>query len=154
MYFFSTPVWSIFQLVWFLFLTATAIWLYVHYKHLVQGVEKRNLLAVLEKMQRQGALTADQLVQVESRLKNVEEEIIHHVQKVGIIRFNPFAETGGNQSFSLALLDTDNSGIVISSLHSRESTRIYAKPVQDGEKTDFDLSDEERQAIKKAKKIK
>ncbi|MCJ7827770.1 DUF4446 family protein, partial [Patescibacteria group bacterium] len=99
-------------------------------------------------------LNADQLVQIEARLAKMEVDIIHHLQKVGTVRFNPFAETGGNQSFCLALLDLENSGIVISSLHSRESTRIYAKPVQKGKKQDFAFSEEEQRAIDKAKKIK
>lgn len=154
MSFFETQFWPLLQLVWLFGLTGLAIWLYVHYKRLVQGVEKKNLLAVLEKIQKQIDLNTQELAQVSLRLKKVEDEITHHVQKVGMVRFNPFAETGGNQSFSLALLDVNNSGIVISSLHGRESTRIYAKPVQAGEKTDFALSDEEKQAINKAKKIK
>jgi len=72
------------------------------------------------------------------------------------VRFNPFSQTGGNQSFSLALLDGNNNGLVISSLHSREGTRIYAKMVKEGEgkgkgkKSSF--SNEEKEAILKAKK--
>lgn len=87
-------------------------------------------------------------------LGKILEELVEqnrlHVQKVGIVRFNPFADTGGNMSFSLALLNADKNGIVISSLHSREGTRIYAKPVEKGE-SKHHLTDEERQAIAEAK---
>ena len=71
------------------------------------------------------------------------------IQKVGVIRFNPFKDTGGDQSFAIALLDKDNSGLVISSLYSREGTRIYTKPVEKGESS-YHLSEEEKQAIQKA----
>ena len=71
------------------------------------------------------------------------------IQKVGVIRFNPFKDTGGDQSFAIALLDKDNSGLVISSLYSREGTRVYTKPVKKGESS-YHLSEEEKQAIQKA----
>lgn len=71
------------------------------------------------------------------------------IQKVGVIRFNPFKDTGGDQSFAIALLNKDNNGLVISSLYSREGTRIYTKPIEKGESS-YHLSEEEKQAIQKA----
>ena len=71
------------------------------------------------------------------------------IQKVGIVRFNPFSEVGGNQSFSAALLDGEGSGIVITSLYSREGSRVYGKPVEKG-KSEYSLSREEKKAIKLA----
>lgn len=71
------------------------------------------------------------------------------IQKVGLVRFNPFKDTGGNQSFTIALLDAANNGVVISSLYARDETRIYSKPVSSGI-SEFQLSEEEKQAIKKA----
>jgi len=71
------------------------------------------------------------------------------IQKVGVIRFNPFKDTGGDQSFAIALLNKENSGLVISSLYSREGTRVYTKPVEKGESS-YHLSEEEKQAITKA----
>lgn len=73
------------------------------------------------------------------------------IQKVGVIRFNPFKDTGGDQSFAIALLDKGNDGLVISSLYSREGTRIYTKPIENGTSS-YHLSEEENQAIKKAMK--
>jgi hypothetical protein len=72
------------------------------------------------------------------------------IHKVGMIRFNPFKDLGGNQSFALALLDGKNSGIVISSLHTREGTRIYSKSIQNSECKEHNLTEEEKSAIKKA----
>jgi uncharacterized protein DUF4446 len=71
------------------------------------------------------------------------------IQKVGVVRFNPFPDTGGDQSFAIALLDADGNGIVLSSLHSRTDTRVFAKPVQAG-RSRHQLSDEEQDAIRKA----
>ncbi len=71
------------------------------------------------------------------------------IQKVAVIRYNPFADTGGDQSFAIALLDSLGNGVVLSSLHSRTDTRVFAKAVQSG-RSKYQLSDEEQDAIKKA----
>jgi len=70
-------------------------------------------------------------------------------QRVGLVRYNPFEETGGNQSFALALLDSAGDGWVLSSLHARSGTRVYAKAVKAG-RADTALSDEETAAIQQA----
>lgn len=88
-------------------------------------------------------------------LKDADQRIMHTlayaVQKVGMIRFNPFGEVGGNQSFAVALLDNYNSGVIILSLYSRDGVRIYAKPVKDG-KSEYQLSKEEEEALQIAMK--
>jgi hypothetical protein len=71
------------------------------------------------------------------------------IQKVAVIRYNPFSDTGGDQSFAIALLDSLGNGIVLSSLHSRTDTRVFAKPVHGG-RSKYQLSDEEQDAVKKA----
>jgi hypothetical protein len=71
-------------------------------------------------------------------------------QKVGFVRFNPFGDTGGSISFVLALLDADNNGFVVSSLHGREGNRVYAKEVTKGT-SKSQLTEEEIDAIKSAK---
>jgi hypothetical protein len=68
---------------------------------------------------------------------------------VGLVRFNPFEDTGGNQSFALALLDGRGDGFVVSSLHARAGTRVYAKAVTDG-RSDGALSEEESDALRRA----
>ncbi len=83
-------------------------------------------------------------------LEKLKKESAFNIQKVGLVRFNPFSEVGGDQSFSIALLDGDDSGIVITSLYSREGNRVYGKPIKNGQ-SEYLLSDEEKQAIEKAK---
>ena len=70
-------------------------------------------------------------------------------QRVGLVRFNPFEETGGNQSFALALLDATGDGFILSSLHARTGTRVYAKAVTSG-RSDGALSEEETEALRLA----
>ena len=69
------------------------------------------------------------------------------LQHVGVVRFNPFEDTGSDQSFAIALLDDRRDGIVLSSLHGRGQTRMFAKPVEGGE-SKHQLSEEEAQAIR------
>lgn len=71
------------------------------------------------------------------------------LQKVGVVRFNPFQDSGGDQSFAIALLDQGGTGVVLSSLHGRAETRIFAKQVTNG-RSRHALSDEEQQAIRTA----
>lgn len=83
------------------------------------------------------------------RVKNLESISEKTFQKIGIIRFNPFDNLGGNQSFVIALLDKQNNGFVISSLFIKDSNRVYAKAVQNGS-SEHSLSDEEKEAIERA----
>ena len=71
-------------------------------------------------------------------------------QRIGLVRFNPFEDTGSNQSFALALLDADGDGVIVSSLHARGGTRIYAKAVAAG-RPEATLSDEESEALRLAR---
>jgi len=71
------------------------------------------------------------------------------VQRVGVVRFNPFPDAGGDQSFAVALLDAEGNGLVISSLHGRTETRVFAKGVANG-RSRHALSAEEQDAIDRA----
>lgn len=102
---------------------------------------------------------AKQLVKSEKQDKQIKEmlkEIARlsaaserSFQKIGVVRFNPFKEVGGDQSFSLALLDAQNNGFVVTSLYEKETNRVYAKPIEQGA-SKYPLSDEEKKAIGKA----
>jgi len=92
----------------------------------------------------------ERLKKTDKKLQILEKNSKFFLQKVGIIRFNPFPEVGSNQSFSMALLDNNNDGLVITSLYSREENRVYGKPIKNGT-SKYSLSSEEKQAIEKAK---
>ena len=74
----------------------------------------------------------------------IQKEGLLHIQKVGLLRFNPFKDTGGDQSFILSLIDGNDTGVIISGLYSRSGTSWYAKKVVKGKGVDYDLSEEEK----------
>ena len=84
--------------------------------------------------------------------RRVERLSASHVQHVGLLRYNPFSHTGSDQSFVLALADHDGNGAVVNSLHAREGTRIYAKPLV-GWQSLYPLTDEEQEAIGRARSL-
>ena len=71
------------------------------------------------------------------------------ISKIGIIRYSAFRDTGSDLSFTLALLNKNNDGVVLNGIYSREMSNIYAKPIKNGEST-YTLSEEEKKAIKEA----
>lgn len=83
-------------------------------------------------------------------IETLRQKELMHIQHVGLVRFNPFSDIGGDQSFSLALLDGLRNGFVISSLHLRDETRLFVKPVRSGKSDGHELSTEEQQAIHEA----
>ena len=86
-------------------------------------------------------------------IENFKKENKFSIQKLGIVRFNPFSEVGSDQSFSIALLDGNDNGIVITSLYTRKENRVYGKPIKAG-LSEYSLSTEEKKAIDKAKNRK
>jgi len=140
--------------VWLAVLTVLVVRTVSHYNRLSQGITKAKLEDVLNAILK--TLTAvrgrtDTLERVVSILKREEA---FHIQRVGIVRFNPFADTGGAQSFSIALLDKSYSGIVMTSLYGRSGNRWYIKRVEAGKGKELALSKEEESAVEEAKRIK
>ncbi|MCL5666397.1 MAG: DUF4446 family protein [Patescibacteria group bacterium] len=88
----------------------------------------------------------EEQVFLEQSLEQLKSDSRFTLQKIGLVRFNPFADGGGNFSFSLALLDGNNSGVVLTSMHGRQQNRIYTKKIQAG-KSEMALTEEEQQAI-------
>lgn len=140
--------------VWLGVLSGLFYRLFHHYQKLTKGITKRDLKSVLEKILEDFDKEEKRVNQLVEATEKIKQDSFYNIQKIGLVRFNPFAETGGNQSFCLAILDGNDSGLVISSLHSREATRIYAKPVKKGKAMGYELSSEEKRAIKSAKRIK
>ena len=89
------------------------------------------------------------LKELDESLTRLYKDNRQNIQKVGFVRFNPFDDAGGNISFTLALLNAQDDGVVISSLHGREGTRLYAKSIQ-GARSESKLTEEEVQAIRTA----
>ena len=138
-------------LLWLSVLTYLYIRLLNHYNTLLQGANKKNLQEILEKTLKEVHVAKKDIDLLLRRCDTIEKDGLRHIQKVGLVRFNPFKDTGGDQSFILSLVDANNSGIVVSGLYSRSGTRWYAKKVSVGKGVEHTLTDEEKEAIKLAK---
>jgi len=128
--------------------------LFNHYRKLTKGVAKKTLRSVLEKLLKDSERESERIEKLIKETGKMRKDGLYDIQRIGLVRFNPFAETGGDQSFCLAVLDGQGSGLVITSLHSRDTTRVYAKPVKKGKASGYELSAEEKRAIKNAKRMK
>lgn len=135
--------------VWVAWLQRSAVVLRRRLRRLIGQTEGSGLDEVLDRQFRRLDGVAERVEALNNLQHELERLGRHSIQKVGVVRFNPFADTGGDQSFAMALLDAEGNGIVLSSLHSRTDTRIFAKQVQGG-RSRYQLSDEEQDAIRKA----
>lgn len=124
-----------------------------HYNKLTKGISNKTLKVVLEKMLEDDKVSQKKIEELISRCVKIEAEGLLHIQRIGLVRFNPFKDTGGDQSFVLAILDGRNNGIVISSLHGRTGNRWYAKTVIEGKGKEHSFSEEEEKAVKQARTL-
>lgn len=104
---------------------------------------------VLREQGLQVSQNAERIKDMERRLNGVDAALLSAIRYVGVVRFNAFEDSGGAQSFVVALLNSERSGVVLSGLHSRTDTRVYAKPVQRGVSR-YALSTEESKALENA----
>lgn len=138
-------------LIWLILLTLLFWQMYSHYNNLTKGVGEKGLRVILDSVLKNIDIGQKDIESLKIRCDTIEKEGLLHIQKIGLLRFNPFKDTGGDQSFILALLDGNNTGVVISGLYSRAGTRWFAKKVTDGKGVEHELSEEEKKALKEAK---
>ncbi len=112
---------------------------------------KESIMARLNRYADQEADQSKRLSQLESHTEQLQKLAEHGHSRIGFVRFNPFADTGGDQSFCLAVLDYQGNGWVVSSIHARTGSRVYAKQIMLGQSS-HNLSDEESTAVTKALK--
>jgi hypothetical protein len=135
--------------IWAIGITIFSIIIYRTISRLTAGTGKLQLDEVLDSLRSDLRREQQLQRQIEKEVSGLRKEMPLGLRKVGLVRFNPFPSTGGNQSFALALLDGTDSGVVVTSLHSREGTRLYAKSIKIG-KGQSDLSKEEQLAVRNA----
>lgn len=143
----------IFLAVWLLWLTISYLRLRKNYLTITQGINKKSFDTILGNVVTGVQDTKKDIAQLQTRCDRIEKEDKYHIQKIGLLRFNPFKDTGGDQSFILALVDAFDSGIVITALYSRTGTRWYTKRIVRGKGTELELSEEEKKAVKLAQKV-
>jgi Protein of unknown function (DUF4446) len=149
----SSMSWVIFFIViaWIAGLSVIVLRMVRHYNILTGATNKTGLKDVLEVL-----LQTQKGLQSETRdlykmLDEVKQDGRLHIQRVGLVRFNPFSDTGGSQSFTLALLDGHDNGLVMTSLYARTGHRWYIKEVRSGKGKELALSKEEQAVVQKAK---
>lgn len=108
-----------------------------------------NLQESLEKYVKQVESVQKENEKLKEYCKKLEKNIMGCIQKVGLVRYSAFKDTGSDLSFTLALLNKENTGVVLNGIYSSDMSNIYSKPVEKGE-SNYTLSEEEKQAINKA----
>ncbi len=135
---------------WLVFLTVIFWKMLIHYNKLTQGAGSQGLKGLLEDVLKSSTQNKKDIENLRSYCDRIEKEGHFHIQKVGLLRFNPFKDTGGDQSFILSLVDRSDTGVIISGLYSRSGLRWYVKKVINGEGAEHELSDDEKKALKEA----
>ena len=120
------------------------------FRQLSSGIEGQPLDELLQKILDRSETDSKTLARLEADLRALGTEVQTHVQNVGLVRYNAFNDTGGDQSYALALLDDHGDGAIVNGLFHRTECRVYVKPVQEWKST-YSMSDEEAEAIRRAK---
>jgi hypothetical protein len=115
-----------------------------------KGEEVKNLEEVLLEQAKNLKVLDKDIQELYSISNKINTLALRGIHKVSAIRFNPFKDVGGNQSFSIALLNGKNDGITITALYTKEGTRVYAKAITGGESLSFPMTEEEKKAIETA----
>ncbi|KKT40206.1 MAG: hypothetical protein UW30_C0023G0004 [Candidatus Giovannonibacteria bacterium GW2011_GWA2_44_13b] len=134
-----------------LFDVLLAVWIFYVRKN-VRAIFRSgdtDLGKVLLELRKNEVAFSEALKEAVARVSNLESELPKDLKRVGLVRYNPFSDAGGDQSFALALLNAQNDGIVLSSLYGREMNRVYAKLIKQG-RSQYQLTDEEKKAIESA----
>lgn len=148
----STYILYAIVILWLIIVTVFLFRLILHYTRLTADVSKKDLISSLNHLISISNQNSEDIKNITAKIEKEVSENKEHLQKLGFKRYNPFTDTGGDQSFTVALLDDNGDGIMISSLHSRENTRLYAKKVDAGVVQNHALSSEELEVIKQALK--
>jgi len=150
---------SLIELLLFLILGVLLVWIgTIEYRMLrltrtlrvlFNGRTGADLEQVLREYMERMDRTDDLIKQFNERATAIEQRAPYTISHLGVVRFNPFADKGGDQSFAVAFLDGHHDGVVFTGLHSRADVRVYAKPIVGGTST-YPLTDEEAEAVNRA----
>ena len=136
-------------IVWLILLQVRLSRMVRQYTHWMAGSDGQDLAEMLTRHVDQVREATGTVTALQAKARQLERALKHCMQWMGIVRFNPFRDTGGNQSFAWAIVDDNGDGVVLSSLYAREGTRMYAKPLFKWE-SPYALTEEEQQAVVQA----
>lgn len=139
--------------IWLTILSGYFIRVLGSWNKLTRSGKDLNLAEILENIVKRQGIVDNKVEEALREINKLESSGRAYFQKYALFRFNPFEETGGDQSFIIAILNGQNSGFVISSLHSRNGTRVYAKQVQNEKSVGHQFSKEEQEVVEKAARL-
>ncbi|AOZ92865.1 DUF4446 family protein [Paenibacillus crassostreae] len=120
------------------------------YEQMMAGTGVNNLESLLIDLKIQLDRLEDEHGKQKGTLENTMEKLQSVKGHVGLVRYNAFGERGSDLSFSVAMIDDQSDGVVLTSIYNRDNSYIYAKPLQQGDSS-YSLSNEEKEAINLAK---
>ena len=120
------------------------------YRSVTRDMKGKNLEELIHQYYERIDSADIRMNQIEQKQEEIDRKLLRCIQHVGIVRYDAFDDIGGNLSFSLALLDEDQNGLVLTSIYSRNNSTVYGKPIRRGKST-YPLSAEELQALDRAK---
>lgn len=135
---------AIFSLFWVIFIE-------IRLKKMFKGSKIRNLEGMIVDINKKMIQIEENESNIKNHLNSIDKRLDKSIRNIETIRFNPFIESGSNQSFAMSLVNDEGNGVVISSLYARDRMSIFAKPINKG-KSEFDLSIEEKEVLNKSLK--
>ncbi len=138
--------------VWLSIITIVLLRTRAHYLNLVSNTKKTQINDILDELIRTGQVITKDIALIKKELKEEIQTSQLHLQKVGLLRFNPFDRIAGEQSFVVALMDNENSGMILNFIYTRDGLRVYAKKVKRGRGEEYELSEEEKKVMEKCNK--
>jgi len=132
---------------WLIFITWVLFNTRNHYFRLTETTGKEKIDEILNSLLDFQKRQKEEIEIIKKKLEKQIEESKYHLQKINLVRFQPF-EKGGEASFVIALLDEKTNGLVINFLYTKEGLRVYTKKVIEGKGKDYPLTEEEEKAVK------
>lgn len=120
-------------------------------KKFFAGAKAHNLEEMLVLVGKKINQIEESQTKIDKHLLTIDDRLNKSIRSVETLRFNPFVDAGSNQSFAIAFMNDEGNGVVMSSLYARDRMSIFAKPITGG-KSEFELSTEEKDVLKKATK--
>jgi hypothetical protein len=121
----------------------------IRLKRIFSGFKAKNMESLIAEVTKKTKELEEERKKTELQISSIDKRLAQSIRNIETVRFNPFPEVGGNQSFAMSLLNDEGNGVVISSLYARDRTSLFAKPIKAGQ-SEFELTKEEKSVLKKS----
>ncbi len=121
----------------------------IRLKRIFSGFKAKNMESLIAEVTKKTKELEEERKKTELQISSIDKRLAQSIRNIETVRFNPFPQAGGNQSFAISLLNDEGNGVVISSLYARDRTSLFAKPIKAGQ-SEFELTKEEKSVLKKS----